>query len=132
MGLLQSLRIGNRLEYTVRDPSRLLALVGSRPHWSPVWTSIASVITAILDSLAQTEDMPESVASVESVTLVRSLTDDLAIWGVQAPQLVMVDEPAHQRFHRWSLNLLSAVAAGEPEVLAARQRLQQPSQIGYS
>lgn len=120
-GLLSSFRLRNRLEYTVADPDRLLALVEPRPGWVPPWVPIISCAIRVAEFLRRAEDIPESVASVESVTLVRELGQDIAQWGVTAPQLVMVDEPAHQRLFRWSGEVLSGLAEGDPRVLAGRR-----------
>lgn len=124
-GLLSSFRVRNRLEYTVAEPERLAALVDPRPRWVPVWMSMVNVIIRVSEFLHRSEDLPESVASVESVTFVRELSGELAQWGVAPPQLVMVDEPAYQRFVRWSSELLAGVEAGDPKVLAGRQGSEQ-------
>lgn len=120
-GLLNSLRVRNRLEYTVVDTGRLATLVDPQPRWIPVWVPIVNVIIRIAEFFRRVEDLPETVASVECVTLVRGLREGLALGGVPQPQLVMVEEPTYQRFTQWSSELLAGLAAGDPKVLAARQ-----------
>lgn len=127
-GLLSSLRVRNRLEYAVSDPDRLAALVDPRPRWVPAWLSIVSAVIRISEFLSRSEDLPESVSSVEAVTLLRELGEDLAQWGLVAPQLVMVEEPAYRRFHRWSEELLAGIAAGNPDHLVPRQLREHSSQ----
>lgn len=119
-GLLSPLRVRNRLEYTVADPDRLLALVEPRPRWVPSWVPIIRAVIRIAEFLRRAEDIPESVASVESVTLVRELGEEFAEWGTTPPQLVMVDEPAHERFFRWSNDMFRGLAEGDPKALAGR------------
>ncbi|CAN5628781.1 hypothetical protein BH24ACT26_BH24ACT26_03270 [soil metagenome] len=120
-GLLSSLRVRNRLEFTVIDIGRLAGLVDPRPRWVPAWVSIVNVIVRMSEFLQRSEDLPESVAAVECVTLVRDLSEDLAAWGLSPPQLVMVEEPAYQRFVRWSMETISGVAEGQPDLLVPRQ-----------
>lgn len=86
---------------------------------------MVKAVVRISEFLRRAQDMPESVASVESVTLVRELGEDFAQWGVTPPQLVMVEEPAHQQFFSWSRKVLSGLAEGDPKVLAGRQSLEQ-------
>lgn len=129
-GLLSPFRVRNRLEYTVADPDRLLALVGPRPRWVPSWVPMVRAVIRIAEFLRRAEDLPESVASVESVTLVRELGEDFAEWGVSPPQIVMVEEPAHQRFFRWSSEVLSGLAEGDPKALAGRQGLEKQDLLG--
>lgn len=119
-GLLSPLRVRNRLEYSVSDSDRLTALVDPRPRWVPAWLSIVSVVIRVHEFLQRSKDLPESVSSVEAVTLIRELGGDLAQWGLVPPQLVMVDEPAYVRFRRWSLELLANLASGDPDYLAPR------------
>lgn len=128
-GLLSPLRVRNRLEYTVADADRLLALVEPRPRWVPSWVPIVKAIVGISEFLQKAADMPESVASVESVALVRELSEDFAQWGVTPPQLVMVEEPAHQRFLTWSREVLNGLAEGDPKVLAGRHGLERGSLV---
>lgn len=128
-GVLQSLRIRNRLEYAATDPDRLGAVVGPQPEWSPRWVPIASVITRVTEFIGRAGELSEPVASVECVTLIQSLGDDLAVWGVPPPPLVVVDEPAYPRIHRWSVELLAALAAGDPKILVGRQGPPQPSRV---
>jgi hypothetical protein len=120
-GVLTSFRVRNRLEYTVIEPDRLTALVSPRPRWVPQWMSIVNVIIRVSEFHRRADDLPESVSSVEAVTLVREMSEDLAQWGVTPPQLVMVEEPAFQRFRRWSLELFNDLDAGTPHVLVPRQ-----------
>lgn len=124
-GLLSPIRVRNRLEYAVADHDRLLALVEPRPRWVPSWVAIVRATIRIAEFLRRSEDFPEAVASVESVTLVRDLAGEFAQWGVTPPQLVMVEEPASLRFARWSNGLLEAVGRGDAGVLVGRQRLEQ-------
>lgn len=120
-GVLTSFRVRNRLEYTVIEPDRLAALVNPRPQWVPQWMSIVNVIIRVGDFHRRAEDLPESVSSVEAVTLVREMSEDLAQWGVTPPQLVMVEEPAFQRFKSWSLQLFDDLEVGTPQILVPRQ-----------
>lgn len=120
-GLLSSLRVRNRLEYMVIDAARHGALVDPRPRWTPEWVPILSVITRVVEFLRRAEDLPESVASVECVTVVRGMNEELALWGLPPPQLVMVEEPAYQRFARWASELLAGLAVGDQKLLAGRQ-----------
>ena len=126
-GVMQSIRVRNRFEYTAADPGRLLASVGALPSWFPAWTSVAPAIVTIVEFLERAGDLSDSVASVESVTLVRGLADDLAVWGVPIPHLVMADEPAHRLLQRWSLEVLAALSKGDPKFLAPRQQLEEQS-----
>ncbi len=120
-GLLSSFRVRNRLEYAVTDPDRLAALVDPRPHWVPPWLSIVSVVIRISEFVRRSEDLPESVSSVEAVTLIRELDQDLAQWGLPPPHLVMVEELAYRRFVRWSHELLAGLEGGDPKVLVGRR-----------
>lgn len=128
-GLLSSFRIRNRLEYAISDPDRLAAVVDPRPRWVPAWLSIVTVVIRISEFLRRAEDLPESVSSVEAVTLIRDLGEDLAQWGLSPPQLVMVDQPAYVRFRRWSFGLLDGLASGDPALLSPRQLKQHSSAL---
>lgn len=129
-GLLSPIRVRNRLEYAVADHDRLLVLVEPRPRWVPSWVPIVTAVIRIAEFLRRLEGMPDSVASVESVTLVRELADEFAQWGAAPPQLVMVDEPAHQRFLHWTSEVLSGLAEGDPKALAGRQGLERQDHLG--
>lgn len=119
-GLLSSFRVRNRLEYAVSDPGRLAALVDPRPRWVPAWLSIVTVVIRLSEFLRRSEDLPESVSSVEAVSLIRDIGEDLAQWGLSPPQLVMVEEPAYRRFLRWSSDVLIGLEDGDPKVLVGR------------
>lgn len=120
-GLLNSFRVRNRLEYAVIDTARLAALVDPRPPWIPVWVPIVNVVIRVLEFIRHAEVLPESVASVECVSLLRGLNEELGAWGVPAPQLVMIEEPAYRRFTHWSGELLTGLAVGDPKFIVGRQ-----------
>lgn len=120
-GVLRSFRVRNRLEYAVIDVGTLAALSDPRPRWFPAWVSMFTAIVRIVEFLYWVEDLPESVAAVECVTLIRELDRELAEWGVRPPDLVMIDEPVFPKFSRWSNELFTALAAGDPGSVVGRR-----------
>lgn len=128
-GVLSSLRVRNRFEYTVAKPGWLVQLVEPRPRWFPPWVSIVNIVIRFGDFLRRSEHLPESVSSVESVTLLRELREDLTQWGSTPPQLVMVEEPAYLRFVRWWEEVLTGLEEADPKVLVGRQASEQQALI---
>lgn len=126
-GVLWSLRVGNRLEYTVVDAGRLASLFDPRPRWAPMWIPIARVIVRLSEFLERAEDLPDSVASVECITLIRHLSLDLSLWDVAQPQLVGGDRAVFERFIGWSDELLAGLENGDPKSLVGGGELEQQS-----
>ena len=77
---------------------------------------------------SEADPLPNGDAKRYQLRQLLALVDTYDLSREESPCLGL-GQPAYPRIHRWSVELLAALAAGDPKILVGRQGPPQPSRV---
>jgi hypothetical protein len=85
-GILDSVRVGNRLRFSWKKRRELWRLLDPLPKTIPRWPPIARVVAGFVELLGRTEGKSERLSVVEAVREFGRLSADLTLLGLEPPR----------------------------------------------
>ena len=109
--ILRRRAIANRFVFSLEEPERLSAFVGSVPTVTPDWSALFRAVVTILDTGDQQGDRDESALAVHVHQATRSMAADLDALGIRQPDWQRGVGILGQWFE-WTSELMGRLASG--------------------